>query len=304
MNAAKPSPLKLTLIMFWAVHVAALAGVLYLGFSWQWAVAAVAIYFARMVVVTGAYHRYFSHRSFKTSRWFQFLMALGAQTAAQRGVLWWASQHRFHHKHSDTPMDVHSPRLKGLWHSHVGWVVGSDQDETDLSLVGDLARYPELRFMDRSGINVLPTALLALAFLLLGGLPGLVWGYFVSTVLVWHGSFTINSLSHLFGKRRYATSDDSRNNWMLAILTTGEGWHNNHHHYMSSARQGFRWYEIDVTYYVIKALSLVGLVWDVRQPPRHVIDGVMPESTIVTGSEAPGVAAIGAAPPVPAAPAA
>jgi stearoyl-CoA desaturase (delta-9 desaturase) len=303
MNAAKPSPLKLTLIMFWAVHVAALAGVVYLGFSWKWAAAAVAIYYVRMIVVTGAYHRYFSHRSFKTSRWFQFLMALGAQTAAQRGVLWWASQHRFHHKHSDTPQDVHSPRLKGLWHSHVGWVVGTDQDETDLSMVGDLARYPELRFMDRTGINVLPTAVLALAFLLLGGLPGLVWGYFVSTVLLWHGSFTINSLSHLFGKRRYATSDDSRNNWMLAILTTGEGWHNNHHHYMSSARQGFRWYEIDVTYYVIKMLSLVGLVWDVRQPPRHVIDGVMADSTAVTASEAAVVPVIGAAPPAPASPA-
>jgi stearoyl-CoA desaturase (Delta-9 desaturase) len=300
MNAAKPSPLKLTLIMFWAVHVAALAGIVYLGFSWQWAAAAIGIYFVRMIVVTGAYHRYFSHRSFKTSRWFQFVMALGAQTAAQRGVLWWASQHRYHHKHSDTQQDVHSPRLKGLWHSHVGWVVGTDQDETDLSLVGDLARYPELRFMDRAGINVLPTTLLALAFLLLGGLPGLVWGYFVSTVLLWHGSFTINSLSHLFGKRRYPTSDDSRNNWLLAIVTTGEGWHNNHHHYMSSARQGFRWYEIDVTYYVIKLLSLVGLVWDVRQPPRHVIDGVEPESTTVMAGEAAAVAAMGAAPPVPA----
>jgi stearoyl-CoA desaturase (delta-9 desaturase) len=299
MNAAKPSPLKLTLIMFWAVHVAALAGVVYLGFSWQWAAAAVGIYFVRMIVVTGAYHRYFSHRSFKTSRWFQFLMALGAQTAAQRGVLWWASQHRHHHKHSDTQQDVHSPRLKGLWHSHVGWVVGTDQDETDLSLVGDLARYPELRFMDRTGINVLPTTLLALSFLLLGGLPALVWGYFVSTVLLWHGSFTINSLSHLFGKRRYATSDDSRNNWLLAIVTTGEGWHNNHHHYMSSARQGFRWYEIDVTYYVIKLLSLVGLVWDVRQPPRHVIDGVaLPQNNTMSVSETAGTV-IGAAPPVP-----
>ena len=305
MNAAKPSPLKLTLIMFWAVHVAAVAGVVYLGFSWQWAALAVAIYFVRMVVVTGAYHRYFSHRAFKTSRWFQFLMALGAQTAAQRGVLWWASQHRHHHKHSDTEQDVHSPRLKGLWHSHVGWVVGNDQDDTDLSMVGDLARYPELRFMDRTGINVLPTALLALAFLLLGGLPGLVWGYFVSTVLLWHGSFTINSLSHLFGKRRYPTSDDSRNNWMLAIVTTGEGWHNNHHHYMSSARQGFRWWEIDVTYYVIKLLALVGLVWDVREPPRHVIDGVASQNKTMPVSEAPGTAINAAlpAPPAPASPA-
>jgi len=302
MKPAQPSSLKLTLIMFWAVHVAAVAGVVFLGFSWQWAALALAIYFARMVVVTGCYHRYFAHRTFKTSRVFQFLMALGAQTAAQRGVLWWASQHRHHHKHSDTELDVHSPGLKGLWHSHVGWVVGTDQDETDLSLVGDLARYPELRFMDRSGINVLPTALLALAFLLLGGLPGLVWGYFVSTVLLWHGSFTINSLSHLFGKRRYATSDDSRNNWLLAIITTGEGWHNNHHHYQSSARQGFRWWEVDLTYYVIKLFSFVGLVWDVREPPRHVVEGVAATKTTMPVREAAG-AAIGAAPPIPASPA-
>jgi stearoyl-CoA desaturase (Delta-9 desaturase) len=296
MKSAQPSPLKLTLIMFWAVHVAALAGVVYLGFSWRGAVLAAAVYFVRMVVVTGGYHRYFSHRTFKTSRPFQLLLALGAQTAAQRGVLWWASHHRFHHKHSDTERDVHSPGRKGLWHSHVGWVVGNDMDDTDLSLVSDLARYPELRFLDRSGINVLPTALLALAFLLLGGLHGLVWGYFVSTVLVWHGSFTINSLSHLFGKRRYATSDDSRNNWLLAILTTGEGWHNNHHHYQSSARQGFRWWEVDLTYYVIKLFALVGLVWDVREPPRHVIDNV-PQNTTIPASEAAGTA-IRSAPPI------
>lgn len=272
-DAAPGSRLRLTLVMFWAVHVAALVGAIYVGWSWRWALASIVIYFVRMMIVTAGYHRYFAHRAFKTSRPFQLLLALGAQTAAQRGVLWWASHHRFHHKHSDTGNDVHSPGRKGFWYSHIGWVIGTGYDQTDATLVSDLAKYPELRFLDRTGINVLPTALLALAFLLVFGLPGLVWGYFVSTVLLWHGSFTINSLSHLFGKRRYATSDDSRNNWLLAILTTGEGWHNNHHHYQSSARQGFRWWEIDVTYYWLRLLAMCGLIWDLRRPPAHVLAG-------------------------------
>lgn len=271
--AAPGSRLRLTLVMFWAVHVAAVAGAIYVGWSWWWAAASIVIYFLRMMVVTAGYHRYFAHRAFKTSRPFQLLLALGAQTAAQRGVLWWASHHRYHHKHSDTGNDVHSPGQKGFWHSHVGWVVGTEFGHTDEALVSDLSKYPELRFLDRTGINILPTALLALGFLLVFGLPGLVWGYFVSTVLLWHGSFTINSLSHLFGKRRYQTTDDSRNNWLLAILTTGEGWHNNHHHYQSSARQGFRWWEIDVTYYWLRLLAACGLIWDLRRPPAHVVAG-------------------------------
>jgi stearoyl-CoA desaturase (Delta-9 desaturase) len=262
--------------MFWAVHVAAVVGVLFLGFSWSGLGLAVASYFIRMFVVTAGYHRYFSHRAFKTSRAFQFVLALGAQSAAQRGVLWWAGHHRNHHKHSDTERDVHSAKLRGFWYSHLGWILRPDWNGTDEALVSDLARYPELRFLDRMEIQMLPTVALALAFLLIGGLPGLVWGYLASTVLLWHGCFSINSIAHVFGRRRYATGDESRNNWLLALATTGEGWHNNHHHYQSSANQGFRWWEIDVTYYLLRLMAAVGLVWDLRRPPREVVENTLP----------------------------
>ena len=259
-------------MLFWAVHLAAVLGVLYCGWSWNGAALAIGAYFVRMFVVTAGYHRYFAHRAFKTSRVFQFLLALGAQSAAQKGVLWWASHHRWHHKYSDTEKDIHSPGRRGFWYAHIGWIVSGAWTETDFSQVPDLAKYPELRFLNHKGVQLLPTVGLALAFLWIGGVHALVWGFFVSTVLLWHGSFSINSLSHLFGSRRYATGDDSRNNWLLAILTTGEGWHNNHHHYQSAANQGFRWWEIDVTYYLLRLLALFGLVWDLRRPPRDVVD--------------------------------
>jgi len=219
----------------------------------EWVVFLV-MFFAIGLGVTAGYHRYFSHRAFSTSRVFQFLLAVGAQSAAQRGVLWWASHHRWHHKYSDTEKDVHSAKLRGFWYSHFGWIL-NDTWKTNLKLVPDLAKYPELRYLSRSGINFLPSALLGLAFLLIGGTHGLVWGYMVSTVLLWHGSFAINSLTHMFGRQRYATKDESRNNWLLAIITTGEGWHNNHHHYPGSARQGFFWWEFDLTYYVLCGLQ-------------------------------------------------
>jgi stearoyl-CoA desaturase (delta-9 desaturase) len=257
---------------FWGMHVVALAGAIAF-FSWKGVVLAIASYFVRMVLVTAAYHRYFSHRSFKTSRVFQFLLALGAQSSAQKGVLWWASHHRHHHKYSDMPEDIHSVRRSGFWHSHLGWILDSEWDHTNTAVIGDLTKYRELRFLNHSAIMLLPAVALAAAFALLGGVHGVVWGFFVSTVMLWHGSFSINSLSHMFGKRRYETTDDSRNNWALAILTTGEGWHNNHHHYQSSANQGFRWWEIDVTYYVLRVLALFGLVWDLRRPPASVIAG-------------------------------
>jgi stearoyl-CoA desaturase (delta-9 desaturase) len=263
--------IRVTTVLFWAVHVAALAGIFYCGWSWHGLALAVGSYFVRMFVVTAAYHRYFAHRAFKTSRLFQFLLALGAQSAAQKGVLWWASHHRWHHKYSDTPKDIHSAKLRGFWYSHIGWIAKEDWTETDPAMVADLAKFPELRFLDRASISILPTVALGLAFLFLGGAQGLVWGFLVPTVLLWHGSFSINSVAHLFGKRRYDTSDDSRNNWLLAILTNGEGWHNNHHHYQSSANQGFHWWQIDVTYYVLCLLAGLGLVWDLRRPPPEVV---------------------------------
>jgi stearoyl-CoA desaturase (delta-9 desaturase) len=266
-------------LVFWGFHLTALAGVIYLGWSWTGAALAVGTYFVRMVFVTAGYHRYFSHRSFKTSRAFQLVLAFLAQTSAQKGVVWWASQHRWHHKYSDTPQDIHSARLRGFWYSHIGWILGSECDETNHKMVGDLERFPELRALDSHALRLLPAVVLAAAMVALGGLHGLIWGFFVSTVLLWHGSFSINSLSHLFGKRRYATTDDSRNNWALALLTTGEGWHNNHHHYQSSANQGFRWWEIDVTYYFLRMLAAVGLVWELRRPPAEAINPEPPNGS-------------------------
>jgi stearoyl-CoA desaturase (delta-9 desaturase) len=260
------SYVRLTTVLFAMVHLAAILGAIWF-WSWRGVVLALGSYFARMVVVTIAYHRYFSHRSFKTSRAFQLLLAVGAQTAGERGVIWWASHHRWHHKHSDTPRDVHSPRLRGFWYSHVGWVLSSAWNETDETMVKDLERFPELRFLNRGFMEVIPMAALGLAFLLLGGPHAFVWGFLVSSVLLWHGTFSINSLAHVLGRRRYETSDDSRNSLLLALATTGEGWHNNHHRFPTSARQGIRWWEIDVTYYVLWLLARLGIVWDLRRPP-------------------------------------
>jgi stearoyl-CoA desaturase (delta-9 desaturase) len=280
------SYLRVTTVLFGLVHLTALAGAVYF-WSWGGLALALASYFVRMVVVTAAYHRYFAHRSFKTSRAFQFVLAVLAQSAGQKGVIWWASHHRWHHKHSDTPRDVHSARLRGFWYSHVGWVLRSEWNGTDEALVKDLSRFPELRFLNRTGMEIVPMALLGLAFLLIGGLPVFVWGFLVSSVLLWHGSFSVNSLAHMVGRRRYATSDDSRNSWLLAIATTGEGWHNNHHFYPSAARQGFRWWEVDVTFYVLWLLERGGIVWDLRRPPVSLVDAA-PAAAAFDSSRASG----------------
>jgi stearoyl-CoA desaturase (delta-9 desaturase) len=269
--ARRTRAVRLTTVLFWAVHVAAVVGVVATGWSWSGIALAFAAYFVRMFVVTAAYHRYFSHRAFKTSRVFQFVLALGAQSAAQKGVLWWASRHRLHHKHSDTALDVHSPRRRGFWYSHLGWILTREWTGTDLTVVSDLAKYPELRALNNSLVGMLPAVGLALAFFWIGGVRAFIWGFLVSTVLLWHGSFSVNSLAHVFGRQRYETGDDSRNNWLIALMTSGEGWHNNHHHYQSSANQGFEWWQVDVTYYLLRAMAACGLVWDLRRPPSSVI---------------------------------
>ncbi len=256
---------------FWSVHVVALVGAIAVGWSWQAAAWLVGSYVVRMFAVTAGYHRYFSHRTFKTSRAFQLVLALLGMTTAQQGPLWWAAHHRRHHKYSDQPEDVHSPRQRGFVWSHMQWILARRHKATDYDRVRDLAKYPELRFMnDHDMLFVVATALVTY---LAGGATGLFWGFFVSLVAVWHVTFCINSLAHVWGRRRYATGDDSRNNAVLAVLTFGEGWHNNHHYYQRSARQGFFWWELDLSYYALKVLEAVGLVWDVEGVPSHVRDG-------------------------------
>lgn len=256
-------------VPFLIVHIACLAA-LWVPFRWSYVALALTLYYARMFFVTAGYHRYFSHRSFKTSRAFQFVLAFLAMTSVQKGVLWWAAHHRRHHRYSDTEEDPHSPTLRGFWWSHVGWILSQTYDATELDLVRDYSRFPELRWLDRH--YLIPPLALALALFLAGGWGTLVWGFFVSTVILWHGTFAINSLAHVFGRRRYPTTDTSRNSLFLALLTLGEGWHNNHHYYMASVRQGFFWWEVDVTFYLLRVLFWLGLVWELRLPPRAVLD--------------------------------
>ncbi|MEE8133976.1 MAG: acyl-CoA desaturase [Gemmatimonadales bacterium] len=255
-------------IPFVLIHLAALAAI-WTGVTVEALVICVALYWIRMFAVTAGYHRYFSHKSFKTSRVGQFVLAFVAQSSAQRGAIWWASKHRHHHKYSDLANDVHSPRHRGFLYAHVGWIFVPQHGKTDLKTVPDLAKFPELVWLNKH--QYFPAALLGAAVLLVAGLPGLVVGFVWSTVLLYHGTFFINSLAHVHGNQRYVTGDDSRNNWWLALITLGEGWHNNHHAYMASTRQGFRWWEVDGTYYILKLLSWTRVVTDLIEPPASLV---------------------------------
>ena len=260
-----------------AMHLACFA-VIWVGWSPVAIAVAVLLYLVRMLAITGFYHRYFSHRSFKTSRPVQLLFALLGSASAQRGPIWWAAHHRDHHIVSDLPEDPHSPRQHGFFHAHTAWFLTRKHFPTKQDRVRDWLKYPELRFLDR--YDILVPFLVALGMFVLGGWLNrvaphlgtssgqmLVWGFFVSTVVLYHATFTINSLAHRWGTRRYDTGDDSRNNPWLAIITLGEGWHNNHHHYPASARQGFFWWEVDLTFYVLKFMSMLGLIWDLKPVP-------------------------------------
>ena len=255
------------IIPFIAMHLAALA-VFWVPFAWWLVGLAAGLYVLRMWALTAGYHRYFSHRTFKTSRVFQGVLAVLGLLCIQKGPLWWAAHHRRHHRHSDRHGDLHSPGLHGFLWAHVGWVLTTDHDETDYERIADFAKYPELVWLNR--YPLVPPVALAAVLLAVGGLPAFVWGFCVSTVVLWHCTFSINSLTHMWGKRRYKTKDDSRNNWILALVTLGEGWHNNHHYYKSSTRQGFYWWEIDPTYYVLRGLAMLGIVWDLKEPPEEV----------------------------------
>ncbi len=269
----------LRVIPFIAMHLACLA-VIWVGFSWFALWTALGLYAIRMFAITGFYHRYFSHKAFRTSRPMQFLFALVGAASVQRGPLWWAAHHRHHHRHADTEQDMHSPR-HGFFRSHMGWFLTKRGFATNLANIPDLAKFAELRYLDRFDIVV--PILLAIGLYVLGnileamapqlhtnGLQLLIWGFFISTIVLFHATVTINSLAHRWGTRRYKTNDDSRNNAFLALITFGEGWHNNHHHFPGSASQGFKWWELDMTYLALKTLSLFGLVWDLKVVPPQL----------------------------------
>lgn len=262
---------------FVAMHLACFS-IIFVGLSWFALAFALALYVIRMFAITAFYHRYFAHKAFKTSRLGQFIFAVLGASAVQRGPLWWASHHRNHHAHSDEQIDAHSPYQHGFLWSHIGWFLSRANFSTQLDRVKELAHFPELRFLDRFDI-IIPIALGASIYALGEALhiaaPALqtngpqlfVWGFIVSTVLLYHGTFCVNSLAHVWGKRRYATRDHSRNNAFIALITLGEGWHNNHHHFPGSAKQGFYWWEIDFTYYGLRVLAALGIIWDLKMVP-------------------------------------
>ena len=249
-------------IPFFVVHLLPLLAIL-TGVTWTAVVLCLVTYWGRMFFITAGYHRYFSHRSYRTSRAFQFVLGFGGSTAAQKGPLWWAGHHRIHHRYTDTIDDPHTPR-KGFWWSHVGWILSRDTKDQPASTMKDFARFPEIRFISKH--DWIGPWSLAIACFLIGGLPGLLIGFFLSTVLLWHSTFMINSLAHVFGRRRFDTEDTSRNNAVLALLTMGEGWHNNHHRQAGVCRQGLAWYEVDVTWYILALLEKLHIVWGVRRP--------------------------------------
>jgi len=286
---AKPRPPEssdrtrlLPVLYFGGIHLACL-GVLWVGASWTAALVCVALYALRMFAITGGYHRYFAHRSYSTSRVFRFVLGVLGTLAFQKGPLWWASVHRHHHAESDRPADAHSPIQKGFWHAHVGWILKGAHSETDVARIRDLHRAWELRLLDR--FHFVPPLILYFFVYRLGehlratspelgtsGLQLLVWGFAISTVLVYHCAWSVNSVLHLWGRRPYKTSDFSRNNPIVAIYTFGEGWHNNHHRFPASERQGFRWWQVDFSHYILRLLSFVRLVWDLKGPTRSIIE--------------------------------
>jgi stearoyl-CoA desaturase (Delta-9 desaturase) len=276
-------------IPFIASHGVALATPFLVAFEWRWVALAAFTYGVRMFAITAGYHRYFSHRAYRTSRAFQLVLAILGASAAQKGPLWWAAHHREHHRYSDGPLDVHSPLRRGLWWSHVGWILSRRHDATRVERVKDLAAYPELRFLDR--YHVLAPLALAAGLLVGGGWPALLWGFFVSTVALWHATFAINSLAHVLGTRRYQTEDGSRNNLALALLTFGEGWHNNHHFWPSSANQGFARWEVDLSFSILRVLATLRVVRHLRRPPARVLLSRLPAEELLAGGVRPGSAA-------------
>ena len=251
------------------VHLACI-GALWTGVDQKAVVLMAASFLLRMFGITGGYHRYFSHRTYKANRIVQFVLGWIGCSAAQKGPLWWAAHHRAHHQDADGRTDLHSPLRSGFFWSHMGWWISDLYEKTDTKKIPDLMRFPELRWMNR--YFLVPPVVWALLCAWIDGWKGVVWGFFISTTLLWHATFLINSAAHMFGRRRFPTTDTSRNNFWLALITLGEGWHNNHHYFPSSVNQGFYWWEIDVTYYVLRCLRWLGLVSEFRFPPERVLE--------------------------------
>ena len=287
----------LTITQFIYLHAGCLL-VFWTGISWTALAVCLGFYCLRIFAVSAGYHRYVAHRSYKTGRVFQFLLALVGSFSNQKGPLWWAAHHRYHHAHADREDDIHSPGQHGFWWAHCGWIFSMAYRRADERLVSTFIQYRELQLLDR--FYLVPPLTAATLMFLIGfalqrikpelhtsGLQMMAWGFFISTVLVHHAIYSANSIGHLFGSRRFESSDQSRNNIFVALLTFGDGWHNNHHYYQRSARHGFYWWEVDLTLYILKALSYLGIVWDLQTPPQRIFAETASSKTLTKAVSAP-----------------
>jgi len=211
------------------------------------------------------YHRLHTHRGFKTPKLFEYFLAVCGTLTLEGGPIFWVATHRLHHQHSDQALDPHTPRVSGFW-SHLGWIIFGEAHHNDTALMSryapDLGRDAFYRWL--TTYHWVPLTVLGFALLAIGGWPLVNWAIFLRVVVGLHATWLVNSATHLWGRRRFTTPDDSKNSWWVALLTFGEGWHNNHHAHPTSARHGLAWYEFDPTWIELKLLRAVGLVWDVR----------------------------------------
>jgi len=272
--------------VFWLVQVSALLAFA-VSFEWWYLAVWGVSHFLRAIGLTLAFHRYYAHRSFQMNRVARFVWTLIGTAAMQKGPLWWAGHHVNHHRFADREGDPHSPAVSGFYYAHIGWFLNDarhDRLEPNNPVVRDFSKAPEIAFLDR--YFFVPPLLLAVALFAGGGLPLLIWGFCLPTTTLAHATFAINTVNHLFGSRRFDTRDESRNNVFTALFAAGEGWHNNHHRYQRAARNGFYWWELDPTWYVIRAMAAVGLAWNVQGVPDRIYAEAVARKASLAGDRA------------------
>ena len=251
------------LVLGW-FHIQALAA--FWSFSWRNVIVAVVLYWmATGLGISLGYHRLHTHRGYKTSKWFEYFLAICGTLTLEGGPIFWVATHRAHHQHSDQPLDPHSPRVSAFW-AHIGWILFGEAQHNDTARMAkyapDLGKDPFYKWL--TTYHWVPLTVLGFALLAIGGWGLVNWAIFLRVVFGLHATYLINSATHMWGSRRFATTDDSRNLWWVALFTFGEGWHNNHHAHPVSSRHGLAWYEFDATWVLLKALRAVGIVWDVK----------------------------------------
>ncbi|HEY3826486.1 MAG TPA: fatty acid desaturase [Bryobacteraceae bacterium] len=254
-----------SVIAFGLLHVGALAALFM--FSWRNFLAAVFIYWiATGLGISMGYHRLHTHRGYKCPLWLEYFFAVCGTLSLEGGPIFWVAVHRIHHQKSDQSGDPHSPRHGGFFWSHVGWIMFGEGNHSNTRMLSkyapDLAKHRFYVWLNNW--HWLPLAVLGVILLAIGGWPLMLWGVCVRTVFGLHATWLVNSATHMWGARRFATRDDSRNNWWVAAITFGEGWHNNHHAHPTSIRHGLAWYEIDHSWILVNILKRLGLAYDLK----------------------------------------